>query len=46
MREVQKAGAMDLLYCKTKDQVADIFIKPMSVNKFEFFRKTIGMCNI
>jgi len=46
LREVQKAGAVVLFYCKTEDQVADIFTKPLPVNKFEFFRKTLGMCSI
>nr|KYP52897.1 Retrovirus-related Pol polyprotein from transposon TNT 1-94 [Cajanus cajan] len=44
LREVQRDGAVDLVYCKTEDQAADLFTKPLSISKFEFLRKKIGVC--
>jgi len=38
LREVQKDGAVDLVYCKTENQIAYLFTKPLPVNKFEFIR--------
>ena len=45
LREVQKDGDVILLYCKTKDQVVDVFTKPLQVSKFEFLRTKLGVCN-
>ncbi|KAH9793969.1 Integrase catalytic domain-containing protein [Citrus sinensis] len=45
LREVQKNGVVSLVYCKTEDQVADVFTKPLPVSKFEFFRTKLGVCN-
>ena len=45
LREVQKDGDVILLYCKTKDQVADVFTKPLQVNKFDFLRTKLGVCS-
>ena len=44
LREVQKNGAVVLLYCKTEDQVADIFTKPLPISKFENLRTKLGVC--
>ncbi|KAH9782217.1 hypothetical protein KPL71_008805 [Citrus sinensis] len=45
LREVQKNGVVSLVYCKTEDQVADVFTKPLPVSKFEFFRTKLGVCS-
>ena len=45
LRKVQKDGDVILLYCKTKDQVADVFTKPLQVNKFEILRTKLGVCS-
>ena len=45
LREVQKDGDVILLYCKTEDQVADVFTKPLQVNKFEFLRTKLEVCS-
>ncbi|KAL2593084.1 hypothetical protein AAZV13_12G106500 [Glycine max] len=42
VREVHKSGAVSLVYCKTENQVADLFTKPVS--KFEFLRQKLGLC--
>jgi len=43
LRDVQKHGDVKLLYCKSDEQVADIFTKPLSLGKFEFFREKLGI---
>lgn len=43
LREVQKDGLVNLVYCKTEDQVADIFTKALPASKFEFLRKKLGV---
>ena len=45
LREVQKDGSIILIYCKTEQQVADIFTKPLPVSKFEFLRTRLGVCS-
>jgi len=44
VREVQKSGVVSLVYCKTENQVADLFTKPLPVSKFEFLRQKLGLC--
>ena len=44
-RKVQKDGAVNLVYYKTENQIADLFTKPLSVSKFEFIRQKIGVCS-
>lgn len=46
LREAQKDGLITLTYCKTDDQVADVFTKPLPVNKFETFRMKLGVSSI
>ncbi|XP_028116204.1 putative disease resistance protein RGA4 [Camellia sinensis] len=45
LREVQQTGKVKLAYCKSEDQLADLFTKPLPVGKFELLRKMIGICN-
>ena len=44
IREVQKEGLIDLKYCKSDLQLADIFTKVVPQIKFEFLREKIGVC--
>ena len=34
LREVQKEGEIKLIYCKSEEQLADIFTKPLPANQF------------
>jgi len=45
LRKVQKDGVVDLVYCKTENQIACLFTKPLPANKFEFLRQKIGVCS-
>lgn len=44
IREKHGKGLFQLRYVSTKDQVADIFTKPLPKHKFQYFRKLMGMC--
>jgi len=45
LREVQKNKEIQLIYCRTKDQLADILTKPLSKTRFEILRNKIGVCS-
>ncbi|CAJ2666383.1 unnamed protein product [Trifolium pratense] len=44
LREMQQNGEVTLVYCKSEDQLADLFTKPLPVSKFECLRQKIGVC--
>ncbi|CAM8990990.1 unnamed protein product [Rhodiola kirilowii] len=43
IRELVKDGEIELEFCKTDEQVADIFTKGLSSDKFELFRHMLGV---
>lgn len=45
LREEQKHGEVKLLYCKTEDQIADVFTKALSKARFEILRDKLGLCS-
>jgi hypothetical protein len=45
LREVQKNGDVKLIYCKSVDQLSDLFTKPLLVSRFEFLRTRLGVCS-
>ena len=45
LREVQKNGDIKLIYCKSEEQLADIFTKSLPANKFEILRQKLGVCS-
>lgn len=45
LREVQKEGIITLVYCKSEDQLADLFMKPLPISKFESLRSRLGVCS-
>ncbi|KAF5930246.1 hypothetical protein HYC85_031119 [Camellia sinensis] len=42
IREAVEDDEIQIKYCKTEDQVADIFTKALPRDKFEFFREMLG----
>jgi hypothetical protein len=44
LREVQKNGDLKLIYCKSEDQLTDLFTKPLPISRFEYLRKMLGVC--
>ena len=45
LREVQKNGDVILIYYKSKDQLDNLFTKPLPISRFEFLRQKIGICS-
>ena len=45
LREVQKEGEIQLVYCKTESQNADILTKPLPKARYEFLRQRFGVCS-
>ena len=43
IHEAQSNGEIELQYCKTEDQVADIFTKALPPTKFEALRSMLGV---
>ena len=43
LREVQKEGEVSLQYCKTEDQLVDIFMKALPKGRFENLREKLGV---
>ncbi|GKU96986.1 hypothetical protein SLEP1_g10166 [Rubroshorea leprosula] len=39
-------GTIELIYCRTEDQVADIFTKPLKVAAFSKLRELLGVCSM
>jgi len=46
LRDLAKEGAVELCYCKSDEQIADIFTKPLKVDSFLKLRALLGMCSI
>ena len=45
-RDHVKQKTIELEYCNTKEQVADIFTKPLPIEPFKMLRKMLGMKEI
>jgi hypothetical protein len=43
IRDMVQWGAMRLQFVTTEDQVADVFTKPLSRTKFEYFKDKLGV---
>ncbi|KAL0313353.1 UNVERIFIED_CONTAM: Retrovirus-related Pol polyprotein from transposon TNT 1-94 [Sesamum radiatum] len=46
LRNLVKDGALELVYCGSQDQVADIMTKPLKIEVFQKHRKMLGVCEI
>jgi len=44
LRVMQQNGEVTFVYCKSEDQLADMFTKPLPVSKFELLRQKVGVC--
>ena len=45
LRDLTKAEVIEVLYCKSEDQIADIMTKPLKLCTFQKLRKLLGVCN-
>ncbi|GKV16710.1 hypothetical protein SLEP1_g27312 [Rubroshorea leprosula] len=46
LRQAVQDGEIQLLYCSSEEQVADIFTKGLQKARFQYLRGTLGMCNV
>lgn len=46
MCDLTKEGKVELAYCGTKDQVADIMTKPLKLDVFVKLREPLGVCEV
>ena len=45
IKDKVESGEVTIIYCPTKDMIADFFTKPLQGIKFIRFRKSIKMCH-
>lgn len=45
LRDLTNNGIIDLVYCKSQDQVADIFTKSLKLTAFQKLRGMLGVCS-
>lgn len=46
LRDLTRDGVVELVYCGTKDQLADVMTKPLTVDVFQKFRSQLGVCQV
>ena len=46
LRDLTQEGAVELVYCGTQEQLADIMTKPLPLAAFQKFRNQLGVCEI
>jgi hypothetical protein len=44
LRELTKAGTVELIYCNTQDQIADTITKPLKLDAFLKLRALLRVC--
>ena len=45
LRDVQREGEVQLIYCKTENQSANILTKALPKIRYKFLRQKLGVCN-
>jgi hypothetical protein len=46
LRDLNKDGIIELKFCKSQDQLADIMTKALKVDSFSKLREGLGMCDL
>lgn len=44
LRDLTRDGVVELVHCRSKDQIADIMTKPLKLEEFLKLRDLIGVC--
>lgn len=44
LRDLTNDGVINLIYCRSEDQIADILTKPLKFLAFQKLRKLLGVC--
>ena len=45
LRDLSNEGTIELVYCRSEDQIADIMTKALKLDAFEKLRNLLGMCS-
>jgi hypothetical protein len=45
LRDLCKEGIIDMIYCRSEDQIADIMTKPLKIAAFVKLRDMLGVCS-
>lgn len=45
LRDLVNEGTVQLKFCGTQDQIADVFTKPLKLETFQELRKKLGVCD-
>jgi hypothetical protein len=46
LRDLAKDNVIELVHCKTQDQIADIMTKPLKFEAFSKLRNSLGVVNV
>ncbi|CAL5326432.1 unnamed protein product [Camellia sinensis] len=46
LRDLTREGAVELVYCGTQDQLADMMTKPLTLDAFQRSRSQLGVCQV
>jgi hypothetical protein len=46
LRDLTKEGKVELIHCRSAEQIADILTKPLKAESFVKLRALLGMCSI
>lgn len=46
LRDLTKEGIVKLVYCGTRNQIADLMTKPLKLEVFQKFREELGVCTV
>jgi len=46
LRDLTNNGVIDLIYCRSEDQVVDIFTKSLKIVVFQRLRRLLGVCTL
>lgn len=44
LRDLTRDGVIELVHCRSKDQIADIMTKPLKLEEFLKLRDLLGVC--
>lgn len=46
LRDLTRDGVVELIYCGTRNQLADVMTKPLTLDAFQKFRSQLGVCQV
>ena len=46
LRDLVKDGVIELEFCGTKEQIADVMNKPLKLEQFQKLRQMLGICEV